>query len=213
VTFVTAVRLDQAHSECTRGYGSATRYQLAPERLLFVSLNPPIPPRQLYLPFGACWNEKQTMSWVTPRSSSPGLAVLLISCSDNSILIRPVGSRESHEFCMSACWWKGGNSRHGFRWLVGCSSKVRDLFSYATRLSAATPQSCYNVAYRSLAATWRQYRRSRDYASQHLLMSCRDSASSQDPGPVDNDLDRVHHLLIRLPSRLYKCRGFRCCSP
>ena len=130
-TYGTVVRLDQAHSECTKGYVSATRYLPAPERLLFVSIASPVCSKHLNVPFGACWNEKQTISWVMPRSNSPGLAVLLISCSDNNILIRPLGSRESHEFRMSVCWWKGGNSRHGFRWLVACSAKVRDLLSYA----------------------------------------------------------------------------------
>ena len=33
----TVVRLDQAHSECTKGYVSATRYLPAPERLLFLA--------------------------------------------------------------------------------------------------------------------------------------------------------------------------------
>lgn len=44
------------------------------------------------VPFGACWNEKQTMSLVVPRSISPGLAVFVINCSDNIIFIRPCGS-------------------------------------------------------------------------------------------------------------------------
>lgn len=58
----------------------------------------------IVVPFGACWNEKQTISLVAPTSASPGLVDLVISCSDSVILIRPFGSRASHELCMRVRW-------------------------------------------------------------------------------------------------------------
>jgi hypothetical protein len=45
------------------------------------------------------------------------------------------------------------------------------------------------------------------------LVPCCGSARSQDSGPVNNDLDSVHHFLVGLPTGLDERRGSRCRGP
>jgi hypothetical protein len=45
-----------------------------------------------YVPFGACWKEKQAMSLTIPRSGSSESSFLHMSCSDRTMLILPLSS-------------------------------------------------------------------------------------------------------------------------
>jgi len=86
---VTGAWLAQAHWEDIKGFGWAMR---CPPVLghLFLIRDPYMRGISSFdVPFGACWKEKQTMSLVAPRSTSPGLVVFMINCSDNIIFIRP----------------------------------------------------------------------------------------------------------------------------